>query len=66
LTVSNGLNFFIAGNFLNNKDLIHTAVCKARSMPHAETPFIRFWTSGAGVVSGPGWFAGVLGFPSCS
>jgi hypothetical protein len=59
------LNFLSAGNFMSNKNLIHTAVCTARSMPHAETSFINFWTRRAGAASGPGWFAAALGFQSC-
>ncbi len=59
------LNFLTAGNFLNNKDLVYAAVCRARSMPHAETSFINFWASGSGAASGPGWFATVLGFQGC-
>jgi hypothetical protein len=60
------LNFLSAGGFLGNKDLVHTAVCKAHSMPHAETAFVNFWTRQSGVVSGPGWFAAALGFQSCN
>jgi hypothetical protein len=59
------LNFLTAGNLLANKTLVHAAVCSARSMPHAEVAFKRFWTSGSGTVSGPGWFAAALGFESC-
>jgi hypothetical protein len=54
-----------AGNLLSNKNLVYAAVCQARSMPHAETAFINFWTSGTGAVFGPGWFAAALGFQSC-
>jgi hypothetical protein len=50
---------------LSNKAAVRSSVCVARSMPHAETPFKRFWTSGSGTVSGPGWFAAALGFDSC-
>ena len=59
------LNFLSAGNFMSNKDLIYTAVCRARSMPHAETAFVNFWTRQSGAVFGPGWFAAALGFSSC-
>lgn len=59
------LNFLSAGNLLANKNLVHAAVCGARSMPHAEVAFRRFWTSGSGAASGPGWFAAALGFDSC-
>jgi hypothetical protein len=59
------INFLTAGNFLSNKELIHVAVCKAHSMPHAELPFTNFWNSGSGAVFGPGLFAAALGLPGC-
>ena len=59
------LNFLSANNMLANKNLVHAAVCGARSMPHAEVPFKRFWTSRVGAESGPKLFAAALGFQSC-
>jgi hypothetical protein len=59
------LSFFSAGDFLQNRQLIYTAVCQAHSMPHAEVPFTNFWNSGSGPVFGPGLFALALGFSNC-
>jgi hypothetical protein len=65
LAAPSNINFFSAGNFLSNKDLIHAAVCVAHSMPHAEVPYLNFWNSGSGAVFGPGVFAAALGLPGC-
>jgi hypothetical protein len=60
------LSFFTADDFMASKTLIHTAVCKARSMPHSEIPFMRFWTSKWGNTPTADAFARALGFPGCS
>jgi hypothetical protein len=65
LAVPTNLNFLTAGNLLASKPLVQAAVCTAHSMPHAEVPYRRFWTSRAGAVSGPGWFAAALGITGC-
>jgi hypothetical protein len=59
------LDFTTASNFFDNRALVHNSVCKARSMPHAEVPFKRFWTEDTGNIYVPGLFATLLGFPSC-
>jgi hypothetical protein len=65
LATASNLDFLSAGNFMANKDLIHTSVCKSHSMPHAQTAYINFWTSGNSNASGPGYFAAALGFSGC-
>ncbi|MBC8123414.1 MAG: hypothetical protein H7Y22_16440, partial [Gemmatimonadaceae bacterium] len=59
------MNFATYGNFLDNAALIHTAVCVARTMPHAEIPFREFWTKDTGVLYLPGLLAAALGYRSC-
>lgn len=59
------LDFTTASNFFANRSLIHRSVCTAKSMPHAEVPFKRFWTEDTGNIYLPGFFATLLGFPSC-
>ncbi|MEO8452982.1 MAG: fibronectin type III domain-containing protein [Gemmatimonadota bacterium] len=65
LAVSRNLDFLTAGNLVSNKALVYAAVCTARSMPHAEVPFLNFWSSGTGLMYGPDQFAAALGFSSC-
>ena len=59
------INFASYGNFINNAALIHTAVCVAHTMPHAEIPFRAFWTKDTGALYLPGLLAATLGYPSC-
>lgn len=59
------LNFATHGNFMQNRDLIYSAVCRQKIMPHAEIPFRYFWTEDTGVVYLPGLLATGLGYPSC-
>lgn len=50
---------------MQNRDLIYSAVCRQKIMPHAEIPFRYFWTEDTGVVYLPGLLATGLGYPSC-
>jgi hypothetical protein len=59
------LNFASFGNFMQNRDLIYSAVCQQKTMPHAEIPFRNFWTKDTGVVYLPGVLATGLGYSSC-
>lgn len=60
------LNFASWQNFEENKALIHAAVCRGKTMPHAEIQFKAFWTHDTGPVYTPGLLAATLGYPSCS
>jgi hypothetical protein len=59
------LNFASWQNFEDNKALIHAAVCRAKTMPHAELQFKAFWTRDTGPTYTPGLLAATLGYPSC-
>ena len=59
------LNFASWQNFDDNKALIHAAVCRAKTMPHAELQFNAFWTQDTGPIYTPGLLAATLGYPSC-
>jgi hypothetical protein len=65
LATPGNLDFTVANNFYQNKDLIYAAVCSAHSMPHAESPYNAFWTKDTGPFFLPGWLAGQLGYQSC-
>lgn len=65
LATPTNLDFTVASNFFQNKDLIYAAVCSAHSMPHAESPYNAFWTKDTGPFFLPGWLAGQLGYQSC-
>jgi hypothetical protein len=65
LAAPSNLNFSTLGNFMQNRDLIYSAVCQQKTMPHAEIPFRNFWTKDTGVVYLPGFLATGLGYPSC-
>ncbi len=59
------VSFSSWGNFQQNAAAIHTAVCKTRTMPHAEIAFTQFWLKDTGALFLPGLLATTLGFPSC-
>lgn len=59
------LNFASWQNFEDNKALVHAAVCRAKTMPHAELQFNAFWTHDTGPTYTPGLLAATLGYPSC-
>jgi hypothetical protein len=65
LATPGNLDFTVASNFYQDKDLIYAAVCSAHSMPHAESPYNAFWTKDTGSFFLPGWLAGQLGYQSC-
>jgi hypothetical protein len=58
-------NFASWQNFEDNAALIHAAVCRAKTMPHAELQFKAFWTHDTGPSYTPGLLAATLGYPSC-
>lgn len=60
------VSFASWANFQQNAPAIHTAVCKAYTMPHSEIAFREFWLKDTGVLFLPGLLAATLGFPSCS
>ncbi len=59
------VSFSSWSNFQQNAPAIHTVVCKTRTMPHAEIPFVQFWLKDTGALYLPGLLAATLGFPSC-
>jgi len=65
LATPSNLDFTMPANFNQNKDLVYTAICSARSMPHAEAPFKTFWTKDTGPVFLPGYVAALLGHQNC-
>ena len=64
-----GRNFGSAAGFLQNKAAIYADVCNAHSMPNAEVPYVRFWTStgalGSTSVNLAGYMMAILGYNSC-
>jgi hypothetical protein len=62
-------NFGSAAGFMQNKAAIYADVCNAHSMPNAEVPYVRFWTStgalGGTSVNLAGYMMTILGYNSC-
>jgi hypothetical protein len=60
------LTFMSAAQVMQNKALVYNSVCgPAKTMPHAEVPFVKFWTQDTGALFMPGVFALWLGYQSC-
>jgi hypothetical protein len=59
------LAFATWNDFLASKVRIQQSVCVARSMPHAEVPYQKFWTAGGSTVFLPGVLSASLGYPKC-
>lgn len=62
-------SFGSAAGFMQNKAAIYADVCNAHSMPNAEVPYVRFWTStgalGGTSVNLAGYMMAILGYNSC-
>ncbi|NJO12576.1 MAG: hypothetical protein HC872_02940 [Gammaproteobacteria bacterium] len=49
------LSFMSAAHLLQNKSLVYNSVCgPAKTMPHAEVPYVKFWTQNTGALFMPG------------
>ena len=64
MSQSGDLAFTSWAAFLATKDRIQHAVCTVRSMPHAQLPYQKMWTSGSAVFL-PGVLSTALGFTKC-
>jgi len=61
--MTGSLDFRSFGDLQREKDRVKAAVCGG-TMPHAEVPFIKFWTRGGNVLL-PGVLLASLGFTGC-